>query len=107
MHFEVAWVVASSGTQAQPKIILEPGYLPDYLSVSYDYGSNNLYKTALQKRCDKYEKRDFSYHHNVIVKIYNVINTMIIKFWQVIIRSHKGKRIRITVFFILEFLLKN
>ena len=37
MHFEVAWVVASSGTQAQPKIILEPGYLPDYLSVSYDY----------------------------------------------------------------------
>ena len=36
MHFEVAWVVASLGTQAQPKIILEPGYLPDHLSVSYD-----------------------------------------------------------------------
>ena len=90
LYSDVFWELVSSGTQVQTQIILEPGYLPDYLSVSYDYGSNNLYKTALQKRCDKYEKRDFSYHHNVIVKIYNVINTMIINFWQVIIRSHKG-----------------
>ena len=33
---EVAWV--SSGTQVQPQVILDPDYLPDYLSVSYDYG---------------------------------------------------------------------
>ena len=28
----------SSGTQVQPQVILDPDYLPDYLSVSYDYG---------------------------------------------------------------------
>ena len=37
MHSEVAWVLVSSGTQVQPQIILDPDYLPDYLSVSYDY----------------------------------------------------------------------
>ena len=36
---EVAWVLVSSGTQVQPQIILNPGYLPDYLSDSYDYGN--------------------------------------------------------------------
>ena len=38
MYAEVAWVLVSSGTQVQPQIILDPNYLPDYLSVSYDYG---------------------------------------------------------------------
>ena len=45
MYAEVAWVLASSGTQVQPQIILDPDYLPDYLSLSYDYGfpkRNNL-----------------------------------------------------------------
>ena len=37
MYAEVAWVLVSSGTQVQPQIILDPDYLPDYLSVSYDY----------------------------------------------------------------------
>ena len=37
MYGEVAWVLVSSGTQAQPQVILDPDYLPDYLSVSYDY----------------------------------------------------------------------
>ena len=36
MTSEVAWVLVSSGTQVQPQIILDPDYLPDYLSVSYD-----------------------------------------------------------------------
>ena len=36
MHTEVAWVLVSSRAQVQPQIIPEPGYLPDYLSVSYD-----------------------------------------------------------------------
>ena len=31
MYAEVAWVLASSGTQVQPQIILDPDYLPDYL----------------------------------------------------------------------------
>ena len=37
MYAELAWVLLSSGTQVQPQIILDPDYLPDYLSVSYDY----------------------------------------------------------------------
>ena len=36
MHSEVAWVLVSSGTQVQPQIILNPDYLADYVSVSYD-----------------------------------------------------------------------
>ena len=38
MFVEVVWVLVSSGTQVHPQIILDPDYLPDYLSVSYDYG---------------------------------------------------------------------
>ena len=37
MNSEVAWVLVSLGTQVQPQIILDPDYLPDYLSVSNDY----------------------------------------------------------------------
>ena len=37
MYAEVAWVLVPSGTQVQPQIILDLGYLPDYVSVSYDY----------------------------------------------------------------------
>ena len=37
INSEVAWVLVSSRTQAQPQIILDPDYLPYYLSVSYDY----------------------------------------------------------------------
>ena len=37
MYAEVAWVPVSSGTQVQLQIILDPDYLPEYLSVSYDY----------------------------------------------------------------------
>ena len=37
MNSEIAWVLVSSGTQVQPQIILNPDYIPDYLSVSYDY----------------------------------------------------------------------
>ena len=38
MYAEVAWVLVSSGTQVQSQITLDPDYLPDYLSDSYDYG---------------------------------------------------------------------
>ena len=37
MCSEVGWVLVSSGTQVQPQLILEPDYLPGYLSISYDY----------------------------------------------------------------------
>ena len=37
LYSEVAWVLVSSGTQVQLQTILEPDYLPGYLSVSYDY----------------------------------------------------------------------
>ena len=37
MNSEVAWVLISPGTQVQQQIILDSDYLPDYLSVSYDY----------------------------------------------------------------------
>ena len=44
MYAEVAWVLllVSSGTQVQPQIILNPDYLPDYLSISYDYGFTDM-----------------------------------------------------------------
>ena len=38
MYAEVAWVLVSSRTQVQPQVILDPDYLRDNLSVSYDYG---------------------------------------------------------------------
>ena len=38
MYAEVVWVLVSLGTQVHPQIIVDPDYLPDYLSVSYDYG---------------------------------------------------------------------
>ena len=38
MYFEVVCEQVSLGTKVQPQIILKPDYLPDYLSVSYDYG---------------------------------------------------------------------
>ena len=37
MYAEIAWVLASSGIQVQPQVMFDPDYLPDYLSVSYDY----------------------------------------------------------------------
>ena len=40
MYAEVAWVLVSSGTQVQPQVMLDPGYLPDNFSVSYDYDWN-------------------------------------------------------------------
>ena len=42
MTSEVAWVLVSSGTQVQRQIILDPDYIPDYLTVSYNY--DNCYK---------------------------------------------------------------
>ena len=49
MYAEVAWVLVSSGTQVQPQILLDPDYLPDYLSISYDnVNTENLLRRELQ-----------------------------------------------------------
>ena len=40
IYSKVAWVLVSSGTQVQPQIILDPDYLPEYLSVSYGYAES-------------------------------------------------------------------
>ena len=37
MNSEVDWVLVSSEIQVLPQIILDPDYLPDYLSNSYNY----------------------------------------------------------------------
>ena len=42
MYAEVAWLLVSSGTQAQPQVIFDPDYLPDYLSFSYGYDKTNF-----------------------------------------------------------------
>ena len=42
MYAEVAWVLVSLGTQAQLQVILDPDYLPDYLTVFYDYDGSSI-----------------------------------------------------------------
>ena len=41
MYLEVSWVLVSPETQVKLQIILAPGYIPDYPSVSYDYDGNH------------------------------------------------------------------
>ena len=49
MNSEVVWVLVSSESQVQPQKILEPDYLPEYLSVSYDYDFYNHVKKICRK----------------------------------------------------------
>ena len=37
IYAEIGWVLVSSVTQVQLKVILDPDCLPDYLFVSYEY----------------------------------------------------------------------
>ena len=39
MYAEVAWVLVSLRTKVQLQTILNLEYLPDFLSVSHDYGN--------------------------------------------------------------------
>ena len=50
LYLEVAWALVSSETQVQPQIIPDPGYLPNYLSISYDYALKNICEQLLLKR---------------------------------------------------------
>ena len=42
MYFEVVLVLISSGTQVQWQIITDPDYIPDDISISYDYDKNDI-----------------------------------------------------------------
>ena len=54
MYAEVAWVLVSSGTQVQLQVILDPGYLPDYLSVSDDYDKSHWLQVSAYKLLEYY-----------------------------------------------------
>ena len=47
MYAEVACVLVSLGTQVQPQVILNPDYLPDYLTDSYDYYGSSISLVSL------------------------------------------------------------
>ena len=56
MYAEVAWVLVSSRTQVQSQVILDPDYLPDHLSVSYDYDNRHhkpakVFYSAFSRSC--------------------------------------------------------
>ena len=51
MYSKVAWVLLSSGTQVQPLVILDPAYLPNYLSVSYGYGLTSYIYRSSHRKC--------------------------------------------------------
>ena len=53
MYAEVAWVLVFSGIQVQPQVILDPDYLPDYLSVSYDYAKMQFPCKDLFSKCEQ------------------------------------------------------
>ena len=58
MYADVAWALVSSGTQVQPQTIPDPVYLPDYLSVSYDYAitkNNMVLQYIFYKDSQKYQ----------------------------------------------------
>ena len=58
MYADVAWALVSSGTQVQQQIIPDPVYLPDYLSVSYDYAitkNNMVLQYIFYKDSQKYQ----------------------------------------------------
>ena len=44
MYTEETWALVSSGTQVRPEVILDPEYLPDYLSISSDYDHEFFFK---------------------------------------------------------------
>ena len=74
MNSEVALVLVSWGTQVQPQIILDPDYLPDYLSVSYDFDlMYHMYEDVCYKSISMhfhefdlidYFRNEKSIHHN-------------------------------------------
>ena len=46
-------LVVPSGAQVQPQIILDLDYLPDYLSVSYDYGNIECFYLNFEKNFNR------------------------------------------------------
>ena len=73
MNSEVAWVLVSSETQFQLQIILDLDYLPDYLSVSYDYAFKELVAIVkVDKSTQKLLKLKKLIENGSIVKLMNL-----------------------------------
>ena len=64
MYVEVVWVLVSSRTQVQLQILLDPHYIPDYLSVSYGYDFSKAAKLWLSNLLKE------SHQHQRFLKIY-------------------------------------
>ena len=64
MYVEVAWVLVSSRTQVQLQILLDPDYIPDYLSVSYGYGFSKAAKLWISNLLKE------NHQHQRFLKIY-------------------------------------
>ena len=82
MYAEVAWVLVSSQTQVQPQVILNPGHLPDYLSVSYGYEtiSKPLKTTTIHPHLAKNHQETTINHQKLSYKI-NLFQILIIHFF--------------------------
>ena len=62
MNSEVAWVLVSLGTQAQPQIMLDPDHLSDYLYVFSDYVKSNH---IFCKNCHIFNKKGVAFWNNI------------------------------------------
>ena len=71
MYSEVAWVLISPETQVHPQIILEPDYLPNYLSVFYDYGE---YFSCHKKKKIALFKEEFLYRKSFLDIIFYIFD---------------------------------
>ena len=60
MYAEIAWVLVFSGTQVQPHVILDPDYLPDYLSVFITMIKKRLQHRSFRVKCAKFHLQNTS-----------------------------------------------
>ena len=60
MYAEIAWVLVFSGTQVQPHVILDPDYLPDYLSVFITMIKKRLQHRSFRVKCAKFHSQNTS-----------------------------------------------
>ena len=81
MYAEVAWVLASSGTQVQLLIMLDPDYFPDHLSVSYDYDTPLTAEKIFGQFYEAKEEILFELHYNM-VNSYTCVNVVKIYKWK-------------------------
>ena len=69
MNFEVAWALVSFRTLVQPQIVLYPGYLLDYLSVSYQYNFTIFSRFSASKTNKKHFNPLVTLKYNLSPKV--------------------------------------